>query len=307
MKRRVSLLALIVALPVLSGCASVFDDTLAIAELPYHRTEDGRIVVGVSVNGTGPHIFAIDTAASRSVLYEPIRDEIGIPYLNRDVMVQGIVRSGLFPLVHVDRIGVGATDWTDVDLVALPGGGPLDGILVLDFLRDYTIVFSTRKQQVSLFEPGTVAADAYQGWWTIPLVARNVSTSGRSFFFLDLRLGDETVPAVFDLGMEFNVLNWPAARLIDLSPDYLRKRRAPQITGALGAPRSDVFHVNISRFRTGSMTWNSEPFVIGDLAVFETLVDASEPTAIVGSELFMRRDFVIDFARSRLLVNRRKP
>lgn len=307
---RLLLRALWLTLPLLTGCATVLDESLAIARLPYQHSDDGRIIVGVTVNGTGPHRFAIDTAASRSVIYQRLLEELDAELLPRNVMVQGMVSSGVFPLVHIDTIGIGATDWRDIDLVVLPGGMssqmPLDGILGLDFLIDYTVVFSTTRRQISLFDRNALTADAYKGWLSIPLEQRKVGASGRSFYFFELRLGGEKVPAVFDLGAGFNLLNWPAARLIDLSPDFLRDREADEIAGALGAA-PDVFHVGIDRFETGPMTWTDETFVIGDLPIFEMLVDAAQPTAIIGSELFLRRDFMIDFARSRVLVNRKAP
>ena len=76
--------ALLAGLSLLSGCATVLDESLALASVPYHRTDDGRVVVPVYVNGSGPHSFAIDTAASRSVIFESLRDDIGLEHSSRD-------------------------------------------------------------------------------------------------------------------------------------------------------------------------------------------------------------------------------
>ncbi|NND59134.1 MAG: retroviral-like aspartic protease family protein, partial [Gammaproteobacteria bacterium] len=289
------------------GCVTTLDTTAALATVPYHVDRDGRIVIAASVNDNGPHRFAIDTAASRSVMYEQLRDHLGLE-IQRDVMVQGMVKAGLFPLTRVRRIDIGTTGWEQVDLVVLPGdvltAANHDGILGLDFLRSFTIVFDTERQLVSLFDPGDVAESHYQGWMSVPLHERTVSNSGRTFYFVRLRIANDYIPAVFDLGAGFNVLNWPAAGLIDLTPKTLRRNQADEIVGALGSTK-DVFRVGIDEIATGMMVWRNEPFVIGDLPVFSALVDPSRPSAILGADLFLRRNLVIDFTHSRLLVDRR--
>ncbi|MEM7280470.1 MAG: hypothetical protein AAF438_02390 [Pseudomonadota bacterium] len=69
MKRIIVLLA---CLSCLLGCATVLDQDGAVAIAPYHLRDAGRIVVEVTVNGKGPFEFALDTAASISVVFEDI-------------------------------------------------------------------------------------------------------------------------------------------------------------------------------------------------------------------------------------------
>lgn len=309
---RHSLLLSAVALTGGAGCATVLDTSRALATVPYHQAEDGRVIIAAQVNGTGPHRFAIDTAASRSVIFEALREELGLP-LQREVMVQGMIEAGLFPLTRITQVGIGATAWNDTDMVVLPGTVPsaavFDGILGLDFLRHFTVVFDTGTEKMSLYDPADVDQAAYQGWAAVPLEQRRVGNSGRTFYFAELRLGKKYVPAVVDLGAGFNVLNWPAAQLMDLSPARLRRHDADEISGALGST-PDVFRVSIDTVGAGVIEWQREPFIIGDLPVFSALTDATQPTAILGAELFLRRDLVLDFAHSRLLIDsagRRRP
>jgi hypothetical protein len=44
-------------------------------------------------------------------------------------------------------------------------------------------------------------------------------------------------------------------------------------------------------------------FTVGDLEIFKAFMLSDSPAAILGAGLFTQRDFIIDFARSRLLVN----
>jgi hypothetical protein len=54
--------------------------------------------------------------------------------------------------------------------------------------------------------------------------------------------------------------------------------------------------------RTGRVRWQDEEFSIVELEVFDMLSRADTPCAILGAGLFTQRDFIIDFARNRLLV-----
>ena len=60
--------------------------------------------------------------------------------------------------------------------------------------------------------------------------------------------------------------------------------------------------LNAEEVRTARIRWRNEVFAVADLEVFATLRHGDRPLAILGSGLFNHRDFVIDFARNRLLV-----
>lgn len=304
---RLPALLLLVAL-VLSGCATLPDQSQAVTTLQYHRETSGRIVIPATVNGQGPFRFALDTGASISAIFTPASDIMQPPLpLTRDIKVQGLIGTGLYPAVHIDVIAVGEARWRDVEAVVLPADGDttIDGLLGLDFLRDYVVVFPHRERVVHLFHPGQFDASAYAGWAGVPLVARTVGGSGAQLFFLDLEINNTRIPAVLDLGVGFNIMNFAAAALLGLTRETLADNASETVFGALDAA-PEVFRVQIRAIAAGNLRWRNESFVIGDLPVFETLVDAGQPAAILGTTLFLRRDLVIDFAHSRLLLERRR-
>lgn len=292
----------------LAGCATLPDQSQALATLPYHREQSGRIVIPAQVNDQGPYSFAIDTGASISAIFTPAHDTMDPPLaITRNIRVQGLVGAGLYPAVRIDEIAVGRARWREVEAVVLPAAGDttIDGLLGLDFLRHYTVVFPQRERVVNLFRPEQFDASGYVGWASIPLVARRVSNAGAHLYFLDLEINNTRIPAMLDLGVGFNIMNLAAAALLGLTPEQLRAHAQENVHGAIGAS-PDVFRVTIGAVTAGGLRWRNESFVIGDLPVFEILADPEQPVAILGTALFLRRDFVIDFSHSRLLLGRRR-
>lgn len=303
MKLEFRIIGLALALA-LSGCASVLDEDGALAVAPYDIEEHGRIVIEARVNGRGPFSFALDTAASISVVFDDLRDELALePVPGKSVFIHGAVASGRYPLVGIDRVEVGREVWVDPEIASLPGGtiasANIDGILGVDFLGRYAVGFTTRDRAVRLYPPDLVGQRSYRGWASIPLEPEYIGESGAAVFFLDINIGDQRIPAAFDLGAGLNLINWAAARNLGLSPDDWRDEDL--LSGAIGTTR--VFRrVRVDEVTTGRIRWQNEVFTVTDLEIFKTLQHDVTPCAILGSGLFTQRDFIIDFPRARLLV-----
>jgi predicted aspartyl protease len=278
------------------------DGALAIA--PYHIEGSGRIVVEAHVNGQGPYDFALDTGSSISAVFDELRDELALePVPGIKVIVHGAIASGQFPLVDIDRLAVGREIWADPRIVSLPGetaaGATIDGLLGVDFLRRYAVGFSTRDRVVRLFPPDLVAGRTYKGWASVPLEAEAIGESGAALYFIDIEIDGRKIPALFDLGAGFNMINWPGARRLGLARP--RRRDEDLLSGAL-EESPVVARLGASEVTTAGIRWRNEVFSIADLEIFETLMLSDSPAAILGAGLFTQRDFIIDFVRSRLLV-----
>jgi hypothetical protein len=289
---------------VLCGCATVFDQDGALAMAPYDIEDSGRIVVEARVNGQGPFAFALDTAASISVVFDDLRDELALePIPGKAVFIHGIVASRRFPLLRVSRIELGSEVWTDPRIASLPKesvtGASIDGILGVDFLRQYAVGFSTRDHVVRLYPPDLVAQRSYRGWATIPLEPEYITESGAALYFFKIELGGQKIPAIFDLGSGLNMLNSATARSLGLTP--VGSRDDELLSGAI-ASAPVMARLRVEELTTGRVRWRNEEFAIAELEICKTLMQGQIPCAILGAGLFTQRDFIIDFARSRLLV-----
>jgi predicted aspartyl protease len=300
-KLAISLLLSLIALP---GCASVLDEDGALAIAPYRIQESGRIVIDAAVNGHGPFAFALDTGATISVVFDDLRDELGLEAVPGKVLViHGLVSSGQFPIVRVEQLQVGREIWANPRIASLPGdtdaSAALDGLLGVDFLRHYAVGFSVRDNVVRLFAPGMVAERNYRGWTSIPLEQVFIGDSGAALYFLAIEIGGHRIPAVFDLGAGLNLINESAAQTIGLEKSASRDTEV--LSGAIeSTPFTARFRVD--EVRTANVRWRNEIFRIAELELFTTLMQDNTPYAVLGADLFTQRDFVIDFTRDRLLV-----
>ncbi len=294
-------LAAFLALP---GCAGVLDLDDALAIAPYHIEDGGRIVVEARVNGHGPYDFVLDTAASISAVFDNVRDELELEHVpGKSVIVHGAVASGKHSLLDIERLELGSAIWANPRIVSLPGetaaGASVDGVLGVNFLRQYAVGFSTGDRVVRLYPPDLVARRSYQGWASVPLRAKPIGKNDAVVYFIDVEIDGWKITAVFDLGAGFNLINWPGVRSLGNTARRLRKRAL--LSGALESS-SVMARLDAKEVTTAGIRWRNEAFAIADIEIFETFMLGDKPAAILGAGLFTQRDFVIDFVRSRLLV-----
>ena len=289
-----------------SGCASrlVLDTEGALAVIPHRISDTGYIVVETRLNGLGPFRFVIDTGASISVIYERARARVGIePLPHTSVHVFGISGSDTFPLAKVAEIRVGGEVWRDARVALLPDNTPIttgvDGILGLDFLSRYAVLFSREDQVLLLYPRELVPERSYLGWDNVELRELRVGDGTAAVFVLDMHIDTEHIPAVFDLGTTVSLMNTHGARALDIL--VRRPRTMPDVHGVSGS--SEVLaELRVWRLRINSSIWRHRVFLVGDFPVFHTLGLDRQPAAIAGADLFGERDFIVDFTRRRLLV-----
>lgn len=289
---------------VLSGCASVLDEDGALAVVPYRISGTGRIIVKATINDSGPYDFAVDTGASISVLLEDTVHREGLEQNPDDaVLIHGMVGSGRFPTVRVDTLAVGGDTWSDAKVVVMPGGtdasAGLDGILGIDFLSQYSVGYSVQERVVRLYPPSIVAERSYKGWSSIPLQSLRTSAGPSRLFAIDIEIAGRTLPALLDLGSGANLMNARALRYIG---ERLRRRQDDK--ELIGAVEAIVVHaeLEVGVVKTKQLRWKNVRFLVADIHALDILELDNRPIAIIGADFFNRRDFVIDFARSRLLV-----
>ena len=289
----------------LSSCATTLDLDGALTVAPYRIQGDGRIVVEAAVNGKGPFEFILDTAASISAIFDDLSDQLSLETIpGQMVRIRGAVASGEFSLLDVEHLTLGTETWDTPRLVSLPSDSEaavdLDGVLGVDFLSRYAVFFSAGDRAIRLYPPELVARQSYRGWSSIPLAVKSITRDGPAVYFIDIEIEGHKIPAVFDLGAGVNMINWKGARSLGIKRRLTGKRQT--IIGAVDT-MTYVARLDAREVTTAGVRWRNESFAIADLEIFETLMIADQPTAILGATLFTQRDFIIDFQRNRLLVN----
>jgi hypothetical protein len=289
-----------------SGCANelVLEKEEALAVVPRRISDSGHIIVETTLNGLGPFQFAIDTGASISVIYESTRAKVAIePDRRTQVNVLGMTGSGIYPLGQLAEIRVGAEPWNNARVAILPNttsmSTRIDGILGVDFLSRYAVLYSHRERVLRLYPAEFVSDNAYRGWDRVALRELRVGDGNVAVFVFDMYIGAEHIPTVFDLGATVNVMNRRAARALDIM--IRRPRSRPEVQGVSGSMEI-LAELRVWTLRINNSLWRDTDFLVGEFPVFEALGLDRQSAAIAGVDLFGRRDFIIDFARQRLLV-----
>ncbi len=288
----------------ITGCATLLDEDGAVAVAPYHLRDAGRIVIEVNVNNQGPYEFALDTAASISVVFDSLAKTLDLkPIPGKRVLIHGAVNSEPAPLINVDTIAVGNSRWVNPRIALISNahaGEGLDGILGMDFMRQYAVGFSRADRVVRLYPPELISKRSYRGWNNIPLTTDAVRDSNAVLYVMKLQIKNRNVKAVLDLGAGVNIMNWDAAQKLGVAK--LKPAHGVVMSGANDTTPVTA-RVRTESMSTGSIRWRAEEFAIADLDIFSVLELDTEPAVILGAGLFTQRDFVIDFVRNRMLVS----
>jgi predicted aspartyl protease len=117
---------------------------------PFDLLEDGSIIVSVTIGGTGPYRFLLDTGSSRTVIATRLWQTLRRPVVARTVMVTPAGRDLAF-IVRLDRFGVGPLPPVTLDAAVMAAdryaaGQQVDGLIGQDVLAGavYTIDYRAR-------------------------------------------------------------------------------------------------------------------------------------------------------------------
>jgi predicted aspartyl protease len=275
-------------------------------EQPYRIAHYGRLATDVYVNGQGPFTFLIDTASSRSLIFEHLRRKLNLgPSQPQQLIVYGINDVAQVMPVKPDRLTLAGEEVTDLTLGVLPDSemGEPDGILGTDVLARYFLVLDRARMRLGLLPPDSDSAKAFEGWPQARLTARPLKRFPISFWYLSARFNDHSFNTLFDLGAATAMMNWEAAERLGV-----RKRRfAPNgpppedLEDVLGKV-SPAVRVENLEVRLPGQTWDNQLAVVADAPVFGYFDLEERPAAIVGPGLLRDNSLAVDFARGRLFV-----
>ena len=114
------------------------------------------IIVPVSINGSGPYDFLLDTGCAKTMVDQKLADELGLPRAGEKTIV-GVLASARMSVVHVNSLSVAGA--------IVPGGdifssdhpatvtSKVRGVLGEDFLHNFDLLIDYRHQSIGLESP----------------------------------------------------------------------------------------------------------------------------------------------------------
>jgi predicted aspartyl protease len=274
----------------------------------YRIAFEDRLVTDAFINGRGPYTFVIDSASSRTIIYEHVRAQLALKASDPDpIIVYGINQQAPAMAIAPDRLTVGGRDIAGLTMGVLPdteGRGDPDGVLGIDVLSRYFVVLDRASMQLRLLPREGGAARDYAGWEQIPLIPHPLKNIPVDFWYVTMAFNGHVFPALFDLGAGITLLNWPAAERLGVERRAATRKYGPppeSLRDVLGkiAPAVVVKGVTIT---FPDRTWRKQDVLVSDAPVFEFFGMGDKAGAIVGPGLLKDNSLAIDFAGHRLYV-----
>jgi predicted aspartyl protease len=126
--------------------------------------ELSMIIVPVSINGSGPYDFLLDTGSAKTMVDQKLADELGLPRAGEKTVV-GMLASARMSVVHVNSLSVAGATVSGGEIFSSDHPATVTskvrGVLGEDFLQNFDLLIDYRHQSVRLESPlGSMAETA---------------------------------------------------------------------------------------------------------------------------------------------------
>jgi predicted aspartyl protease len=134
------------------------------SELRFELLEDGTVIVPVTIDGTGPFRFMLDTGSTRTVVSAELTKKLRLPVVAQSVLITPSGRD-LGILVQLNQLAIGGSNEVSVKALIGPrkhfAADAIDGIIGQDVLAPliYTIDYERRR---IVWHSGLAASDLRQ-------------------------------------------------------------------------------------------------------------------------------------------------
>jgi hypothetical protein len=302
MPRAFALVLIVIAALAAPASASVVAGTQN-----YYIGYSDRLVTDVFLDGRGPFTFVIDTASSRTAIYEHVRRQLGMDYSSPDpITVYGINDKVSARAVEPGAIHVAGIEVKGITMGVLPDAaqrGDPDGVLGMDVLSRYFVVLDRKSMQFSLLSRDSAQTKAYTGWTQVSLQQRKLKNLPVKFWFVNAHFNEHPIWTLFDLGAGMTLLNWDGANQMNVrKKDFSRYGPPPEeLRDVLGKVAPAVVAKNVVVWLPDHV-WRSQDVLISDAPVFDFLEMSDRASAILGPGLLKDNSLAIDFQGGQLYL-----
>jgi predicted aspartyl protease len=164
---RIAMICLLSALLV-TGCQEIVTRTATPAEVEPGEVEfalrgpgEAALVIPVTINGTGPYDFVLDTGATLTCIDSALAAELELPEARGiGAVATGIGGGGATTIVRIESLTVGSATAGEITACLLDleqfraAGIEIQGLLGLNFLRSYTVTLDFERRVARFDEPG---------------------------------------------------------------------------------------------------------------------------------------------------------
>jgi len=283
-----------------------------IAVLPYRLDYDGLITVSASINGHGPYDFVIDTGATLTIAFQnlatiealqptggPRKRVLGISGAEElDTYRFGDVALGA--AVLPDHVGVIIPDW------AAPRKTPA-GIIGIDFLKRYAVIFDVRAKSISLYPHGGLPKEKIGKWKSAKLRANTYAATSGALYTTKGLVNRSPTTFVIDLGSVATLINYRAAEAMfssvvsrDIGEGFTTGSRLRDVFDDRSRARTAI----LNRIQIGRTSWRNVGVWVKNAPIFDEIGVQRLPFALLGADLLAAQDFALDFGESKIYISK---
>lgn len=285
-----------------------------IAVVPYRIDYDGLITVSATVNGRGPFDFVIDTGATLTIAFQNLAAIQSFePTGGARRRVLGISGSSDLETFRFGDISVGsATMRNHVGVVIPDWEAPRKtpaGIIGIDFLKQYAVVFDVGERTMTLYPHGGIPKQKIAKWRSAKLQSNTYAAASGALYTTKGLVNRSPTVFVIDLGSVATLINYRAAEAMfssvvtrDLGEGFTTGSRLKDVFD----DRTKTRTARLNRIQIGRTAWRGVGVWVKDAPIFDEIGVQRMAFGLLGADLLAAQDFALDFGEHRIYISKVK-
>ncbi|KQW81954.1 retropepsin-like aspartic protease [Brevundimonas sp. Root1279] len=264
-----------------------------------------RSTVPVYINGQGPLRFAVDTAASASVVASDLVERLAIAPAG-EVDMHTVIGLERVPAVRAETLASGALQVGGVRLAVGSRAGliGLDGLLGLDLLADQRLIMRFRGSGRSSINRSRPDPDKFLGV-VRPRVRFQPPQGGNTeLMVVDATVRGHHVQAIVDTGAQVTLINPALAAIAGARPFQSRTIGGDPVVQSPTGRAALAEAIILSSVRFDDLAIDRLAVLMGDFHIFRLLGLQDTPAMLMGVDVLgVFNRVVIDLKRGEIIMD----
>lgn len=276
------------------GVKSQIDSTTISDEVALSSDRADRMTVPVSVGGTGPYQFLVDTGSERTVISRELARQLRLSS-GRSAVLHSVMGANNIETVHIPHLQVSGNTVSVVDAPALGASNiGADGMLGIDSLRSQRVLFDFKSKTMSI-TPSNQPLERMEGD-TIVVRAR---TRGGRLIFTQAKIAGKRVSVIVDTGSEVTIANLALEKLLS-KKGHVPIPEMVTIESVTGEQMSANV-TRVAQVELGGVQLTDLSVAFADAHIFRQLDLDDRPALLLGMNAMKAFDRIsIDFAAKKV-------
>ena len=276
------------------GVKQQIDSTTISDEVAISSDGADRMTVPVSVGGTGPYQFLVDTGSERTVISKELARQLRLTS-GRAAVLHSVMGANDIETVHIPHLQVSSNTVSVVDAPALGASNiGADGMLGIDSLRSQRVLFDFKARTMSI-TPSNQPLERLEG---DTIVVRARSRDGR-LIFTQAKIDGKRVAVIVDTGSQVTIANMALQKLLS-KKGHVPIPETVTIESVTGE-RMSANVTRVAKLELGGVQLTDLSVAFADAHIFRQLNLDDRPALLLGMNAMKAFDRIsIDFAAKKV-------